>query len=365
MNKLPRDIVHDIFSRLPIRCLCLSRCVCKNWYNTISSPSFTTLQIKIASNENNHHFLLNHKNSLVGRSDSHQLYFVENDEDLDANGLRKPIKVDIPFFNASNMSDLIVMGSCNGLLCVSNVDWRCGVQSGRRYKNLSTLPSNPIYIFNPVTLEQLPLPMFIYPECMKIEEFSFGFGFDVVKQQYKAVLVMFYKYDVMSDYVENEVQVCTMGNTTWSREIGGVLDILINAYLSLSYVFVDGSLHWIVMKDPDSPTCRSVIVSFQLGVEEFTTISTPKSIVMNQEGREWSEILGQAICYTEEFGVKSRSLDVDEIHAPGCNSIEVVPIVASFISIKSACGMARHTEKLPLRQVEVKDHHRKFGCCLQ
>ncbi|KAF5204763.1 hypothetical protein FRX31_005648 [Thalictrum thalictroides] len=203
-----------------------------------------------------------------------ELHFVEND-------IVRPSMIDLPFIKPAFYRDLAVLGSCNGLLCLSTLDLPHG-------KNDCSLPMDiPIYVLNPMTGQHMALPPFIYlPEGVELQGFMSGFGFDNAKQEYKLVLVMFYKYDEGSEYIENEVQVYTLGRMFWNKMVGIVPDVLINAYPTFSYVLIDGCINWITVKDLDSPNARPVVVSFNLRLGEFSDFTTPCVGVTNIEGYE-------------------------------------------------------------------------------
>lgn len=157
MEKLPDDILTDIFLRLPIKPLGLSSCVSKKWYNTtITSLGFSNVYIK-QQVSHNPYFIICYKSSLHGSD--YQLHFVEND-------IVRPSMIDyLPFIKPSFLKNLIVMGSCNGLLCLSTLDYP------DRYTQVifGSIPSNPIYILNPIIGEHMALPHFIYPDCIQME----------------------------------------------------------------------------------------------------------------------------------------------------------------------------------------------------
>ncbi|KAF5184075.1 hypothetical protein FRX31_026338 [Thalictrum thalictroides] len=104
-----------------------------------------------------------------------------------------------------------------------------------------------------------------------------GFGVDVLTQEYKLVIILFYKEisscsDVCeSGSVMNEMRVCNLRGLTWRTRMGNVPNVLLEASQVFSYVFVSGCLHWSVIDQ----NFRLRIVSLHLGSEEFGDVETP------------------------------------------------------------------------------------------
>ncbi|KAF8391085.1 hypothetical protein HHK36_023385 [Tetracentron sinense] len=121
LSKLPRDILLDIFSRIPAKSLFDSRWVCKSWLNLVRDPRLAKIHLTRATQNENP--------SIIFESDGN-LYLLDNLEE--SNVL---LKLKFPFM-ASNPSFELV-GSCNGLVCV------------REALDIN----HSIYIFNPVTGE--------------------------------------------------------------------------------------------------------------------------------------------------------------------------------------------------------------------
>lgn len=168
------------------------------------------------------------------------------------------------------------MGACNGFICISEVNC-C---------NISFLPRNPIYVFNPITKETAELPHFRVPKRevpswiqsgKKCDKSLSGFGFDDTVKEYKLVLVMFAARDYESQIFRNEVQLLTLGSKTWKRKIGIVPEELRLTSDTVSTSLVNRCLHWITI-DNSSRNKGPRIVSFHLNAEEFSVVPTPKSL---------------------------------------------------------------------------------------
>ncbi|KAF9613691.1 hypothetical protein IFM89_010133 [Coptis chinensis] len=262
MDRLPCEIVTDILSRLPIKPLVHSRCVCKTWCTIISDPSF---QLNRAANTDPD--LILHCKPLCQRN---KIFFAEKNHQTI---ILKPKIIDVSLFDSMSLSyEINIMGSCNGLLCLS--------KRGNKRRNIN--------IFNPITGEHQQLPHCTLPNnCKRITKYMSGFGYDVSMQQFKMVLLLFYR-PFKSINVQKEVQVYTLGSKDWRRKIGNVPNLSFpnyyfpKYYVHVSFVFANGSLHWIAI-DNTSSNPKSRIVSFHLGVEEFTVFPTPDSIGQNSD----------------------------------------------------------------------------------
>ncbi|KAF9598262.1 hypothetical protein IFM89_026093 [Coptis chinensis] len=91
--------------------------------------------------------------------------------------------------------------------------------------NISFLPRNPIYVFNPITKESAELPYFTVPKCdvpywvdegKKTDKCLSGFGY--YDSAFKLVLVIFTTHNYDAHIFNNEVQILSLGSTSWKRK---------------------------------------------------------------------------------------------------------------------------------------------------
>ncbi|KAF9612848.1 hypothetical protein IFM89_004258 [Coptis chinensis] len=101
---LPEEILMDILLRLPVKGLLLCKSVCKYWQRVISSSQFVKLQMD-RGNQNNHRLIFTAKPN-TGIT---LLYTLEYETS----------KVAINC-NLSLPRQLYMVGSCNGLVCLSD-----------------------------------------------------------------------------------------------------------------------------------------------------------------------------------------------------------------------------------------------------
>lgn len=112
MENLPLDVALDIFSRLPITALVRAKCVCRTWRALAQDPRLPIIYHARASTRNP--CLILHCDSPI----QNKLCFVSiNGDNPDQNSSRVR-RIDAKL--KSIMAEYQVVGSCNGLLCVSD-----------------------------------------------------------------------------------------------------------------------------------------------------------------------------------------------------------------------------------------------------
>jgi hypothetical protein len=129
MSSLPDEVILEILSRLPVKPLLRFRCVSKPWLALIDSPEFIKLHLKQSLKTNTNLSLI--------LSDG---YLYSSDFD----SLDRAIELDHPLKTPHYGTE--ILGSCNGLLCLSNKkeDVALWNPSTRKYKKL------------PVTMMEFP-----------------------------------------------------------------------------------------------------------------------------------------------------------------------------------------------------------------
>ncbi|KAJ0093768.1 hypothetical protein Patl1_26051 [Pistacia atlantica] len=159
MPKLPRDIIADILSRVPIKCLTQFKCVCKGWYALVSAPQFAKMQLKQARADNT--------------TNEHRLFLTTCplqtiDYEAFGDGDSSNLSRQLAYPTRSNpVYDAEILGSCNGLLLLEF-----------DYDNL--------FLLNPTTRDSRELPK---PDTASTDKDSvfYGLGYDVYVDDYKVV----------------------------------------------------------------------------------------------------------------------------------------------------------------------------------
>ncbi|KAL5769263.1 hypothetical protein ACOSQ2_016046 [Xanthoceras sorbifolium] len=279
-ENLPGDIIFDIFIRLPVKSLCRFKCVSKSMYSMLHSSNFIKKHINRAMQKDL---------SMILRTEF-RLYAAAEEEDEKRSKVRK---LQVPF--ASSLEKIEILGSCNGLLCISD-----------QQRN------EDIFIYNPSTgvHRKLPVPEFDIPTIESTCLTSLGFGFH--QNDYK-LLRSVYLYDKPfqnMDSYECEARIYSFSTNNW-RKIGKIpFHISSRAAIMFHNNFV-----WKASKG----FVRGMlvpVVAFDLDKEEFWEVPRPE-IANPEEGQiEVGVFEGRFSIYhmwksdrveiwtMEEFGVK-------------------------------------------------------------
>ncbi|XP_031277858.1 F-box protein CPR1-like [Pistacia vera] len=277
MSSLPSDIIADILSRLPAKKLLCVKCVCKPWCHLIDGPDFIKLHLEKSMKSNtNQSLILKH---------SH-LYWVSLDS------LESASEIDHPLMCYNHSVKLL--GSCHGLLCISNI-------------------VDDMAFWNPSTRKHRVLP-FMSLELRRYTGSSvcsvcvFGFGYDITNDDYKLVRVAQFRGTEIS-FVECEVKVFSLRRNSWKR----IKDMPYACrYPGTNGVYACGALHWIVSRNCSSGDFHrngnsgdfNVVVALDLAAEDYKEVALP------------------------EFGSKNFNLDVGALGGCLC-------VVANFSNVRS------------------------------
>ncbi|KAM3222260.1 hypothetical protein P3L10_021530 [Capsicum annuum] len=164
---LPKELMIDIFTRLPIKSILRCTIVCKSWYSLVTSPNFLSTHL----NRNRDDHILVRSYSINPKNEVYQMFCY--DENLDEySQFDSPLK-------CSEISDCFnIVGNCNGILCLASAelshDW------------------NDFYFLNSSIIKSFKLPEQIFTIDILGEIFGYmlGFGYDPVTNDYKVVRVL-------------------------------------------------------------------------------------------------------------------------------------------------------------------------------
>lgn len=160
------EIIVDILLRLPVDSLLRCQSVCKSWYSIIYDPTFVKSHL---STRNNHHkviFTTGPRAEINIKACS--LYDLLHDNYINV------LEFDYLFKDPSKLVHIV--GSCNGLLCMAIED-------------------DSLVVCNPITRKSTMLLLEFDREKRHAKYVSYGFGYEELNDDYKAVRVCYHVKD--------------------------------------------------------------------------------------------------------------------------------------------------------------------------
>ncbi|GMY36709.1 F-box protein CPR1-like [Fagus crenata] len=261
MANLPSEVLTEILSRVPAKPLIKFRSISKSWLSLIDSWLFIHLHLK------------NSIVSLILRRES-ELYSISLES------LNVVVELAHPLMCYSNQ--IRVLGSANGLLCISNV-------------------AEDIAFWNPTIKKHKVLPFLPVDRPVGDTTISmcgaraYGFGYDSVHDDYKLVRIsQFIGFD--GEGFVSEVKVFSLRANEW-RKVEEMRYVL--CYARRNATLACGALHWVV-SNKFEVTKGDQIVSFNLTAENFRELPLPEGLehdkVMIDVG-----VLGENVCVTADY----------------------------------------------------------------
>ncbi|CAH8387283.1 unnamed protein product [Eruca vesicaria subsp. sativa] len=225
---LPDDLVEEILHRLPVKTLVRLKSVSKEWKSMMESSYLAERHLRCLVLEKKYEEMKitvqKSKNSLCVK------FFSKCGRVVSCEG--------------SSEGRVRVAGSCNGLVCVHELD------------------SVNVYLCNPMTgvTRTLTPP----PDHANYNKVSVGFGIDVVTGTYKVVLFYYGFFRLL------ETLVFDFGTSKWRprHKTAGPIPLSCVPSRDRNPVFVNGSLFWLLEND------SSEILVLDLHTEMFRTLST-------------------------------------------------------------------------------------------
>ncbi|KAK9924296.1 hypothetical protein M0R45_032676 [Rubus argutus] len=246
-----QDFVFEILSWLPVKSLLRFRCVCKSWCALISSSCFAKKHLSRAVTsrlqvlEYSLHLFRGGRLRHMDTKDSLKIATSELGLKVANRKLDLPRWCPSDVFSLELGSRMIIVGSCNGLICLQ-------VSQGM------------FLLWNPCTRDTKMLP-----ELTSFSDLKFyGFGYDSVTDDYKIIVGT---ESSASGSLGTKVAVCTLKTGSW-RTLEGLehFELAQNGCLS------NGALHWLetkLNKDKEDYFRISMrIISFDLAEEEFQEV---------------------------------------------------------------------------------------------
>ncbi|XP_012829859.1 PREDICTED: F-box/kelch-repeat protein At3g23880-like [Erythranthe guttata] len=251
-HHLPEEIIEEILYRLPVKSLLRFKCVSQSWRSLISTKQFVETHLQ-------------HSKKIESLTDKRIISTCKNSSKSSPGRLKacslsslltEPVTraVSFDFFPLNSSRDIVIVGSCNGLISVLVDVCR-------------------FFLLNPSTREFKELPdFFTGTTCPKnLGSISgYGFGFDESSCDYKvyAVFTMTTPYDRDVGFPSKSVaRVYSLKADSW-----GVNVFFEDRWTIGQGKFVSGKLHWI---NYYKTKLKWEIVCFDLTNESFGTVERP------------------------------------------------------------------------------------------
>lgn len=252
MERLPREIILDILSRLQVTSIVRFRLVSRAWRELAQDPLLPETQL--ARTARSEPFLVFHCDFPI----QNHLFFAELSAHRSTGASLK--RFHPPFRNS--MAEFEVVGSCNGIFCLAD-----------------SLYKDSVYLYNPFTGEHRMLPQ---PKQYPNHEAAFGFGIDPNTGEYKVVKVVYYTKSTSVaprtrriGYQLSDVQVLTVGSGYWKSLGKAPFQIARRP----SEALLGGRLHWATRPRRYRPA--RPLVSFDLSEERFGEVPIPETGPLN------------------------------------------------------------------------------------
>ncbi|KAL6988941.1 hypothetical protein U1Q18_014691 [Sarracenia purpurea var. burkii] len=236
---LPKDLLVEILSRLPVKPLTRFRSVCKSWRALVDDPAF------ISNHLNNHQttarLLVSHRDVLT----NNRLVSSFTTDNLDT-----LLHHHVPSFLNEKFGHIRLIGPCNGLIC------------------LYGFPDN-VALWNPATRDSKTLPVSRIPRPVdaRVLGGDLGFGFDYRTNDYKAVQILFCSSSRIG--VSYQVEIYNLSTNSW-RKFGATVPANIMYMNIWSMLFRSEVFCWWA-KDGET----EIILSFDMGDETFQKTPLP------------------------------------------------------------------------------------------
>ncbi|XP_054817837.1 F-box protein At3g07870 [Prosopis cineraria] len=272
LTRLPRELVLEIFSKLPVSSLVNFMYVCRSWRSLAQDPSIAP---HLSSITKTNQCLIFHCDTPI-RS---QVCFADFNS---SPGNIQKVTTLLPIFTSS-MPEFDVVASWDGVLCL-----------------FDSLIGDKLYLYNPFTnfFARLPQPV-RHPN----REVVIGFGFVQKTQEFKVVQII--NTNPSKDSPKQKVPpssktlILSLGSSKW-RDIGEVGYHFVQCS---SQIIVNGRLHWVTQ-----PRNRcSALVSFDLTNEVFELVQKPCSEALKKYEYHLLVIKG---CLSAAFYCRQGRLEI-------------------------------------------------------
>ncbi|KAM7258559.1 hypothetical protein ACFE04_014300 [Oxalis oulophora] len=267
MAAFPEDIIFDVLVNLPILSLLRFGCVSKSWYALIFGPDF----FQYYGRKRLYQDCFTEQTLVKVRKENGFRLVKDFGFTIEPNNIYSPLNEQ----KQAHFMRSIIVGSCNGLICLVSFPWDCDVRIFIKF-----------VIWNPFTRQYKELPVLPKhdgkPEA-PLSDYIYGFGFDSSSDDYKLIMA---SYNVTKHNSQiTTINIYSMRNNVWRKvELGEQeIDFIM---ISKKSTLCNGALHWFVKKEKQANMNR--VLAFDLYEEKFRDFKLPMSF----EADDYLPILG-------------------------------------------------------------------------
>ncbi|XP_050211063.1 F-box/kelch-repeat protein At3g06240-like [Mercurialis annua] len=251
---LHEEVVAEILKRLPVKTLLKFTSVCKSWYALITNPNFISLHLAHTTESNRfYHLVIN--------------YFTKSEFVLhnDNESFSEYKQLDLHSFSEFG-NDVWMVGSCNGLICLSSPTFKR------------------LIVWNPTIGEFITTS---YTEiCEGLTNF-FGFGFDKKTSDYKVVRIVYAFANTASPPIAD---IFELSSNSWKTVTGKNLHYDVNVIGR--HVELNGVFYWFVRLRNGR---KKMITSFDLSNEAFQELMPPHALAEIDENHSRLIVYSQSL----------------------------------------------------------------------
>ncbi|XP_050368929.1 F-box/kelch-repeat protein At3g06240-like [Argentina anserina] len=269
-SHIPLEVITEILAKLPVKSLLKFRAVCMSWCSLISSRQFVRKHLSrnitstpkrlIHLRSNDLTFYSLHDSVLVEESSSIEFPLTQN------YNLYCGINKMLPVLPSSAVMNLMIMGYCDGLLCV------------KAYTSCTSL----IFLWNPSIRDSklLPYTLGVIQNYHNIT--CCGFGYDFNRDNYKVLIVV---PPVVSSNNSRDSSfksmIYTLRTNSWRRIQDFPFNDIYFEGADMSATLVSGALHWMV-RNREGGMDSWQIICFDLTTETYMEVVKPDYYRVNQ-----------------------------------------------------------------------------------
>ncbi|KAL2937091.1 hypothetical protein RDABS01_020540 [Bienertia sinuspersici] len=260
MKELQEELLIEILSRLPVKSLIRCSCVSKYWLSVIRSPEFATKHYSSRSKSEYDSVLAVYSQGCSISIFSYQDLSLQTAFKFRPAVAYDPLRFQI--YHRDIINRIFIVGPCNGLFLIQLV---------KGFSDLHVV----ILLWNPATREVFKLPIADGLNfCL-----SFGFGFDSVTNDYKAVGL----YGMTNGMIDNRiVWLYSLATNSWRQLVdANFLDIhcdaLTRVNCGIGSSFNGRMINWILEHDYRSRK-RDSLLSFDMVDEVFVETPLPYDV---------------------------------------------------------------------------------------